>query len=489
MILNKIISVCLILVSSWLCVIYGIGWFWALEAPLAIEYEGPCLWAAYNLSLGNNIYPLENLTQEPFIAVIYAPVYFILAMPFQKLFGMNLWSLRALSMASFILTVFLLWRLFKRSSGSKLAASLGALSFTSYVSIWSWSLKARVDMTSLAFSAWALDSFHANLSKERTSIKDALKDFAPSIIAAVLATFSKQPSIIIPICLTLCLLFKRKFKDAIAYGGGFIFLSSVSFAIIQTLTQGGFSAQIQFASHFPFTVFDMLKHLNWIIFEWPKMIFALVVLLPLLIIKKQKSEALIPSILFIVSGAITLYTLGTKYPNANHAFLLFLFCSWLTSLICARFAWLGFIVVPICLLSTYIANSMLEPLETNIKKMPESIALLNDLKRSLAGKLILVEDPVIAMKLEAKPYFVDIATFFQVLQNRNNSTMTATDLMANATTRKFAAIVINKKDAEMLESDPYFWPPEALRLLQKHYYKRAELVANGEIHVLYLPKF
>ena len=488
MILNKFISVCLILASSWLCVIYGIGWFKALEAPLAIEYEGPCLWAAYNLSLGNNIYPLENLTHEPFIAVIYAPVYFILATPFQKLFGMNLWSLRAISMASFIFTVYFLWKLFQRSSGSKLAASLGALSFASYVSIWSWSLKARVDMVSLAFSAWALDSFHAKSSKERASIKDALKDYAPSIIAAVLATFSKQPSIIIPICLTLFLLFKRRFKDAIAYGGGFLLLSLIFFAIIQSMTQGGFSAQIQFASHFPFTVFDMLKHLNWIIFEWPKMIFALIVLLPLLIIKKQRSEALIPSILFLVSGAITVYTLGTKYPNANHAFLFFVFCSWLTALICTRAAWLGFIVIPICLLSTYIANSMLEPLETNIKKMPESTALLNDLKPSLAGKLILVEDPVIAMKLDAKPYFVDIATFFQVL-HRNNSKMMATDLIANATARKFAAIVINKKDADMLESDPYFWPPEAVRLLRQHYYKRAEIVANGEIHVLYLPKF
>lgn len=489
MILNKIISVCLILVSCWLICVYGAGWLLAFQAPLAIEYEGPCLWAAYNLSLGNNIYPLENLTQEPFIAVIYAPVYFILAMPFQKLFGMNLWSLRVISMASFVLTVYFLWKLFQRSSGSRLAASLGALSFASYVSIWSWSLKARVDMTSLAFSAWALDSFHANLSKERTSIKDALKDYAPSIIAAVLATFSKQPSIIIPIVLTLYLCVKRKFNEAIAYGGGFIFLSSLLFAIIQTLTQGGFSAQIQFASHFPFTFMEMLEHLKWIIFEWPKMIFALVILLPLLCIKKQRSEAIIPSVLLVLTGVMTIYTLGTMYPNANHAFLFFVFGSWLTALICARFNWLGFVVLPICLLSTYIANTMIQPLQKTVLAMPETTALLESLKPSLSGKLILTEDPVIAMKLDAKPYFVDIATFFQVWHNPSNPGLGVTDLVVGPNAKKFAAIILNNTDAMMMDSDPYFWPPSAIRAIEKQYYKRAELVANGEIHVLYLPKF
>lgn len=363
--LNKIISVCFILVSIWLCAIYGIGWFHALKAPLAIEYEGPCLWAAYNLSLGNNIYPADRLVSEPFIATIYTPVYFVLGLPFQKIFGWNLWSLRAISMASFILTVYFLWRLFNRSASSKLAASLGVISFASYVSIWSWSLKARVDMASLAFTAWALDSFHSNLNKERNSIKECLKDYLPSIVASTLAIYTKQPSIIIPACIVLFLLLKKRFNDAIAYGGGVFALAALIFIPIQIITQSGFSSQIQFASRFPFSLTDLIDHFGWIITDWPKMLFGLIAIIVLLSIKKYRTEAIFPTLLFIVSGSITAYTMGTMFPNANHAFLFFLFSSWLTALVCASLPWLSFVLLPLCLLSTYITNTMIDPLKKN----------------------------------------------------------------------------------------------------------------------------
>lgn len=486
--MNKIISVCLILLSCWLFAEYGLGWYQALQAPLAIEYEGPCLWAAYNLSLGNNIYPAEGLVSEPFIATIYTPVYFVLGLPFQKIFGCNLWSLRAISMASFILTIYFLWRLFCRSANSRLAASLGVISFASYVSIWSWSLKARVDMTSLAFSAWALNSFHSNLNKERSSFKECLKDYLPSVIASTLAIYTKQPSIIIPAGIVLFLLARKRFKDAIAYGGGVALLSLLALVPIQLITQGGFSSQIQFASHFPFSFFAMLEHIGWIITDWPKILFGLIALIIFLIMKKNRTEAALPALLFIVSGAVAAYTMGTMYPNANHAFLFFVCCSWLTALACSNLPWMGLILLPICILSTYITGAMVTRLNETVASMPKTSALLKELKPLLKDKLILVEDPIIALQLEAKPYFVDIATFFQVWSNPSNRGHEPSDFVVGTNAKKYAAIVINKQDAEKISSPFYFWPANVVQVIDQNYYRRAELEANGETHILYLPK-
>ncbi|MDX2105542.1 MAG: glycosyltransferase family 39 protein [Candidatus Melainabacteria bacterium] len=491
--MNKIISVCLILLSFWLFAEYGLGWYQALKAPLAIEYEGPCLWAAYNLSLGNNIYPAERLLTEPFIATIYTPVYFVLGLPFQKMFGWNLWSLRAISMASFIVTIYFLWRLFYRSASSKLAASIGIMSFASYVSIWSWSLKARVDMASLAFTAWALDSFHSNLNKERNSIKECLKDYLPSIVASTLAIYTKQPSIIIPACIVLFLLLKKRFNDAIAYGAGVSSLSLLLFIPIQMITQGGFSSQIQFASHFPFSVFDMFKHLGWIIADWPKLLFGLASIVILMVTKKNINEAILPAFLFIISGAVAAYTLGTMFPNANHAFLFFLFSSWLTALAFASSVWIAYLVLPACLLSTFITGAMLGHLQKTVASMPETVKILNELKPSLNNKLILVEDPTIAMELGAKPYFVDIATFFQVwskgISNGNTDEVhVPEDFIGGSNAKKFAAIVLNKNDAAKNVIPFYFWPENVVREIEENYYRRAEIEANGETHILYLPK-
>jgi len=485
--LKKIISVCFAFISIWLCAIYGIGWLYALKAPLAIEYEGPCLWAAYNLSLGNNIYPLDSLTQEPFIANIYTPVYFLLALPFQKLSGMSLWSLRAISMASFIVTMYFLWRLFNRSTSSKLAASLGVISFASYVSIWSWSLKARVDMVSLAFVAIALDLFHVSLNKDRTGLKQSLIDFAPSIVASVLAVYSKQPSIIIPICIVLFLLLKKRFEDAIAYGGGILALAVLFFIPIQIITLSGFSSQIQFASRFPFSVLDMVKHFGWIMSDCPKMIFALIAIIILFSVKKYKTEAIFPAALFIVSGSITAYTMGTMFPNANHAFLFFLFSSWLTALACASVPWLGFVLLPLCLLSTYITNTMIDPLKQTVSNMPETMSVLAELKPQLKDKVILVEDPVIAMKLDAKPYFVDIATFYQVWSKTSKTGFVPEFFIAEIKAKKYPAIAINKNDVEN-HSPTYFWSPEIVRAIEQNYDRKHEIIANGETHILYLPK-
>lgn len=486
--MKKTISILLAGLSVWLLFEYGVGWFCSLSAPLAIEYEGPCLWAAYNLSLGNNIYPVENLVQSPFVATIYTPVYFILCAPFQLLDPGNLWSLRMISMSSFIAALFFLYQLFRQSDYSKAACFLGVMSFASFFSIWSWSLKGRVDMLSIAFCAWALQSFSHVENEEDASYKEMFLAYSPSVVAAVLAIYTKQSSILIPACIVLFLLLKRRFKEAIAYGAPAAILSAVILIILHLITQGGFSCQIAFLSRMPFSADDLIKHLTWIGVDWPKIFLAFSALILCKLVRKDTQINLLPVLLFLIAGAFTAYTIGTTYANVNHAFVFYLACSWLIAIFCNSFATGGLIslifTLPALVIITISSSSMFGTLIT----MSSSKYDIAALKPEVENKLILVEDPHIAIKTGAIPEFVDVATFIQVWnRNLSEGKQPPINIVQNIKLKKYAAIIINKNDSDMT-GKTYFWTPETVLAIKENYVQKIDTMANGEEQVLYKPK-
>lgn len=486
--MKKTISILLAGLSVWLLFEYGVGWFCSLNAPLAIEYEGPCLWAAYNLSLGNNIYPVENLVQSPFVATIYTPLYFILCAPFQLLDPGNLWSLRLISMASFIAALFFLYKLFCQCQYSKAACFLGIMSFAGFFSIWSWSLKGRVDMLSIAFCAWSLQCFNRVQNNEETSYKKIFLTYSPSVLAGVLAIYTKQSSILIPVCIVLFLLLRQRFKEGITYGAYATLLSAVIFTTLHLITQGGFSSQTAFLSRMPFSGEDLLKHLSWIGVDWPKIVLALSALILCILARKDTQSHLLPVLLFLVAGGFTAYTIGTTYANVNHAFLFYLACSWLIAIFCNSIAAGGLIslifTLPALVMITLCSSAMFSTLTSLSSTKFE----LEQLKPALENKLILVEDPQIAMKVGAIPEFVDIATFIQVWsRNLSEGKQPPVNISQNIKQQKYAAIVINKKDSAMSEKS-YFWTPEIVRAIKENYVQKSEVMANGENQILYLPK-
>ena len=467
----------------------------ALQAPLSSEHEAPCLWAPMELAHGRNIYPAESLVSVPWNCLLYTPVYFCLGAPFQLGGGPSFFGLRLISMVALCLCLIFAYRLFKKTSQDRLAVMLAVLALASFLPIWSWSWKGRSDMLSIAFSLMALNTFVSafekrNLQTEQDpisvkSLRQLLVLYAPSIVLSVLAFYTKQPCFIIPIAMTAYLLCRRKFVDMVVFSCATALLVLVVFGGLQVVTAGGFLAHMRFASSMKFSMALLQEHLEFFGADWLKIWSAVILLFVWIFCKGDKSNVILPMILTILSAFYSAYALGIDKANLNHAFVLMLGLVWLLAVVLNRLPLIGAaFLLPSIVISTLIMFNMNIMLSEKVAQMPNSLAYLK--KFSFSGKLLLSEDPVLALVSGSNPAFIDIAPFMTIWGQDGSLSK---DFMDSLNKKKYAAVIINEHDSKG-ETPAYFWSASLRNAILENYEKVSDrtLLGNGAPVVIYLPK-
>lgn len=471
----------------------------ALLSPLSLEYEGPALWAALELARGHNIYDPQRLAQAPWAVTIYTPLYFILGAPFQ-LGGFNYPGLRLISMVADIASLFFFYKLASLYSRDKLNVAIGMVLFASYVAVWSGSLKARVDMFALAFSIAALyyvvkrvgagavpdlaESVASSTEKkERSKFAIAFERMAPAFALTVAAIYAKLSSIMILPAVFLFLLLRKRYYELAAYTTGSIVASGLVLILLNFITDGGFLPHITFPFNVPFSTSELKKHLELLGVDWPKLVIVPVIAVVWFFKTKERSRLLLPLILAIISGVLTVYTIGTMHANLNHGLIFYFSLSWLTILFLESYPLsFGTGMVLASALCAYILSTQIPIMFNLSNRMGRSVEDLKQLQ--MQHKTMFVEDPAHAIICGAEPLFVDVATFLQVWDRDKRS---LEDIEQGLSEKRYSAVVINLNDS-LNDKPAQFWSEGVLQKIRDNYKKVDYVVGNGELQQLYIPK-
>lgn len=526
--------------AAGLVVVYLAGWYFALSSPLSLDIEGPSLWAAIELSKGHNIYPVDGLVKSPWVVTVYPPLFFLLGAPFQMLGSYSYMGLRLISMVSSVVAMFFFVKLLRLVSSSKLNITVGLLLFASYVQIWSNSFKARVDMLALSLCIASLYYLFVGLQKtckkeqtqtetgaasgvkaeglDRTDLVDSsskgafqptstrelgeivdrqatvsnqepdgvlqiLKIYLPSILLVVAAIFAKFSSVVILPAVCYFLASRDKFKDLLVYAGSVMVISGVLFLLINMVSDGGFFKHIAFPLNAPYSTEDLQKHLSLFGVDWPKLFIIPVIGLVWLEKNEKKERVILPFSLAVLSGLLAAYTIGTLHATLNHGLIFYFAISWLTVLFLEIYPLsLSTSMVLVSALCAYILSTQLQPMAAFTTRMGR--AKTDIIKQNMEGKLILVEDPAIAMLAGAQPLIVDVGTFFQDLDRGERSLIEMEDAINQ---KKYPVVIINLNDS--LHDKPLsYWPDSFIQKLDANYKRQGYVVGNGELQQMYIPK-
>lgn len=469
--------------------LYIYGWVNALSCPLTIGYEGPNLYISTMLSKGVNIYDVSTLSNPPWSVTIYPPIFFMLVAPFQAIFGWNLWSGRLVSIISSLVTAWATFRVFRISGSTKLIAFVTLSTFLSYYMTWSWSFFGRVDMLSMAFSVLAIERFLTIYEKQSDTTNNTIESktenkkiatkifsiaslYLSPIIFSTLAVFSKQPSVVIPAAISFFLLFRGKRLEAFTFGILSFLTCLVTFIAFNVITDGGFYPHMRFLSGAPATIDFLWEHTFWFGIDLLKIIVVPILALVWFLKRTVQPDSviLLPTLLAVFTGAITLYTLGTEYAHINHAFHFIFALAWLSAEfakptpVLSGFLMLGTTIAAIAFILSYGMNLFYykDSMGDTIKKL-ESL--------TVKDKVILTEEPTFALASGSKPLFVDLASFIQVWKGHGGS---MDEVIKSIEEKKYPLLIVNAHDAK--NNLPYlYWSKSFIGTVWESYQKSGTL--------------
>lgn len=481
-------------IAALIClVLYVFGWLIALDAPLSLENEGICLWATISLAHGFSIYDPSNLSSAPWRAVIYPPLYFLVCVPFQVLAGTSYWGLRLVSMISWVISLVSSYRIFHRTTNSYLITAVALVTYSSFLPVWSCSFKGRVDMLAVTLSIVALDLFLVAYSKREQAISDDKKTstkvlhlsglYSLFIICSVLAIFTKQSALVVPLSVAVFLLSKNKYLDYLVISVGSAALSIAGLYGLDVWTNGGFIQHMNLITKIPVSGSDLNNHLILIAVDLPKLLLVPVGIFFLGRRKQDTLDATLPIALLLIGGIVTFYSLSTPYGSINNAMYFYWSATWLLA-ICLAVAPKKLAIIVLCssLSSVYILSRTVPELSSVVSKMPASMRLLK--RENFKDTTMFVEDPVLAIEVGAEPLFIDVATILKVWKKDAKAIEKINTAIVES---QYSAVIINRHDSQF-ETPPYFWPPKLVRLVRKHYTYQGTVVANGEVQDIFLKK-
>lgn len=491
----------LILAEVWL---YLGRFYVALGSDLPIDYEGPTYYGVRLLASGGNIYDGATLDKAPFMVTIYMPLYYALGAIFQNMCDLTqgLKACRLLSILSLFATGYFSYRIFALSNIGRVRSILGLFVFLNFFALWIWSNYCRVDMLATALSLFALERFLSLESgkQESGSIRYLLKAFCIPTLLCVAAVFTKQSSIVVAFSILVYLLWSRKWRESFVFGLAFGGSCATLTIILQVITGGGFLQHMKFASKMPFDWTMMMDHLGWIGLDWLKILIICASCTVLIIfgkrIKNDNSEKsfLALSVPFLLATAIfTLYTLGTQYPNTNHAILFYFVLSFVFLQISNQFKQrqdgkqetvYSLSLVLACLLNCALMFQLLPFMLTWPVQLSASKAHYEVLKKIKPDSLVFTEDPYLSLVSNTKPLFVDVSTFVQVWRGERKDVWEK-DLKEMVSNKKFAAVIVNCHD-DQKEKPSYYWSEDLVNLIHQKYSLYSSTTGNRQSHNLYL---
>ncbi len=485
---------------------YAMFFCYALSQNQAIEYEGPCLWASTQIARGLNPYPLSTLSQSPYTVIIYPPLYFIVCALFEHGEPNYLWP-RLISIGASLLTAVFYYK-FLRQLFAKSTSIGGTVLLMSFMAIWLWSAKGRVDQLSLALSALSLWLYAR--SQGPTAI---VRPLIASAIALVLATMTKQPSALLAPALILDLLIARRNQAAAIFTASFATALLSMLGLAQILTGGGFIAHMRFASHMPFEWRYLAERLALMYVDWPKFILATLAIPLALIYKNKATHDLDPNeprapnqpnkpnplrlalLMTLTTLPVTFYTAGTAYSNVNHFLVLLLPLPVLIANMVESTAHsakagkiISFLYGSTLLVSgsllLFLAVALFNPSACQHKLELTRPVTNTELKGLMQGKLVLSEDGGYGPLFGAISEPVDITTFIQVMGVRGTQ---AKDMLKNVEAKKYAVVVINHQEFTG-ERKMAQWDGDVIEAVKRNYRLLGQTNGNCEVQDVYLPK-
>lgn len=479
-----------VLIAYWLFFSY------AVKQGQAIEYEGPCLWGAYRIAHGLNPYPLESLSQSPYAVLIYPPVYFYLASIF--LHGEPSYLMpRLISMAASLGTAALYYAFLRSLTLSRLASMSGSVLLMSFMAIWLWSAKGRVDALSITLTCLGLYLYGAATKSNKAT------NLILSAVSLMLATMTKQPSALFVPALALDLLCRKRFKHLLLFCGSYLLCLGSSILAMQAATQGGFLAHMRFASHMPFEWRYLFERLALMASDLPKFLLAGIAALSLLLKNKlrqgQEDNLRLALLMLLTTIPATFYTAGTAYSNVNH-FLVALLPLPLIIVLAMEgsrpaqeksdlwsrlFAFLtGTTLILSSLIIVFLGFAQFAQGPLGKVLNLSTPVKVEDFKNLVQGKAVLCEDAGYNILYGANAEPVDITTFIQVLGLDGPQ---AVDMLKKVQGRQYAAIVINHKEMDGTRSARQ-WSRSITDAITENYSLLGQINGNCEAQDVFIPK-
>ena len=441
------------------------------------------------IARGLNPYPPEGLMMSPFQVIIYPPLYFQICSLFLHGKISYFWP-RVVSIAATFISAIFYYLFAKRIGQNKVSAWLAALLFMSFMAVWLWSCKGRVDALSIALSLVALYFYSGQTAKSITL----------SALMLALATLSKQPSALLVPALCIDLLCRRQVKQAFLYGGVFVGAMSLAMVFFQDTTSGGFIAHMRFASHMPYVTKYLLARLELMKIDLLKFVLAAVASGSLVVqfikrtLSPEQNNCLRLSLLLLLCTVpATFYTAGTAYSNINHFLVALLpFPLLIIAPVLSRQNNLWQNIYSRTAIATgavsaalllFLAVTLFSPSKsigpnlTNKVSQETFAALVKD-------KSILAEDAGYSVLFGCQTEPVDITTFLQVLGLDGAQERNMTERIVN---KRYAAVVINHKEIDGSRDMPQW--AESLKVeLKKHYRLLGQINGNNESQDVFIPR-
>jgi len=193
--------------------------------------ESAVVFGVINRWRGQPLY--HDFHQAPFAVTGYTPVYYFLSAGVAKLFARSVHAVYALSrLVSFIATILTALTaslIVKREGGGKTAQFATALLFLSSSILLPWGFMARVDALMLLFTVGGLYLFQR--------FKGTTWQYL-SIVAFVLALFTKQSALAAPAAVFGVLMLERRWRQAFIFATVLVLVCVICFAVFNQMTGG-----------------------------------------------------------------------------------------------------------------------------------------------------------------------------------------------------------------------------------------------------------
>lgn len=468
--------------------------------PYAIEYEGHVLWACVNMAQGHNVYSAASLVQQPYAVIMYNPLFLVIGAGLVKIFGASFLPLRAISILATLLLFPTFFVALKRCKLSDFHALIGVAFLATSMPVIYWSNLARVDMLGLALGVFGLERFIAGWNKRGSSIKarsssdatssDALSNssVAPLVFSSalfILAFFTKQQYFVFPAAATIfCILegsAKLGFKHLATWLAPVL---AIGMAI--EILSGGYLAHLRYGSGLPWE-FETLRMFMIPFLADPKVIVGTAILIAFCFASgRVRPFYRLAAILMVISLPLALYTMGLRAAFHNHLLCVYLALSWLVALCLPRLKpkFTTWALVGLLLGNYWAFGTCLVYISERLALARETRSAMAGLaKLNLKGKMILSEDPSIALALGATTDLVDSTTIFNICRSKPNGLKPFVDNILHG---QYPVIILNATDVESRRER--IWPKPLIEAILKKYRVAGTMEGNGNSQHIYLLK-
>lgn len=481
--INNVVSGLVFLTVSVVVALYALTWYCYLFVRTAsIGYEGPILWAATQLAAGQNIYPVSALTAQPWITILYPPLYMLVAAIGVPMFGSSYLPGRLISCGASVLAAICLYRLLRLQNCSVMVALTATAFYFSFACVLTESGQYRPDMLCLGLGAFANYLFVLRVREGASSSFGPRQMVWPAVLCA-LSFYAKQQGVVFAIAILLTLLSERKPKIAAAFGAVWAGVLSVLILPVQVVS-GGLFANLSLLSGVKSHVEILTTNLLSVGLDIFKLIFCMI-LAPIGILsnKTMTVDERLSLILFFVCAVILAYTMGIPASNVNHLIPALFGLCWFIGLTLRKLP--GFVcliaaaLVALTIVPGFYEQKAMLQMQARVKQDTADLIALN-----LKDKVVLTDDVYLNLVTGSKPAFVDCATFMNLWKDSGQG---FEQLNARIAAHEYAAILINEVDVKQ-GVEKAFWPPSVISAVKQYYEQKRLFFCGPWILVLFVPK-